>query len=187
MTDPPSRVAGIAPVTVTGTFYRHAAPNRDPFTGATAGRWGEDFPVIYLGRPIDSVVIEAYRHLVDPYDIPRTAVRPRTVYTVTVTTEKILDLTDDANLTRSGLNPADLRSEVDDYQSCWQIAHAAHHAGRHGILAPAATGTGQTLALFADRITDPERPVVIAAALWQVLPPDPRRLRILDDPDGATT
>lgn len=32
------------------------------------GRWGTEnsFPVLHLGQPIDSVVVEAFRHLIDP-------------------------------------------------------------------------------------------------------------------------
>jgi hypothetical protein len=32
------------------------------------GRWGtrDGFPVLYLGRPVDSVIVGAYRHQVDP-------------------------------------------------------------------------------------------------------------------------
>ena len=58
-----NRIASISPVSVHGTFYRHAAPNRDAFAGGVGGRWGEAFPVFYLGRPRTSVIAEAYRHL----------------------------------------------------------------------------------------------------------------------------
>lgn len=135
-TDPATaRVTEMGTTTVAGTFYRHAAPNRDAFAGGTAGRWGADFPVIYLGRPPDSVTIEAYRHLVDPFDIPRAAVKARILYTVTVTVTDVLDLTDPANLAISALSAPDLTSEVDDYSACQQIADAAHRLGRHAILA----------------------------------------------------
>jgi hypothetical protein len=55
------RVAGIGGVAVEGVFMRHAAPNRDPFAGGYAGRWGESIPVIYLGRPLDSCVDRVMR------------------------------------------------------------------------------------------------------------------------------
>ena len=65
-------------------------------------------------------------------------------------------------------------SEIDDYEACQQVARATHQVEIHGILAPAATGLGQTLALFAQRIRASERPVVIEEVLWSRLPDDPR-------------
>ena len=53
------------------------------------------------------------------------------------------------------------------------VARAAYQS-MHGILAPAATGLGQTLALFAQRIGASERPVVVEEVLWSWLPDDPR-------------
>ena len=45
------------------------------------------------------------------------------------------------------------------------------------ILAPAATGMGQTLAVFGERIGILERPAVMSEVAWNRLPPDPRVLR----------
>jgi hypothetical protein len=63
------------PVTVEGVWQRHA-PARYA-AGALEGRratsrWGraDGFPVLYLGRPLDSVIVEAYRHLVNPVTNP---------------------------------------------------------------------------------------------------------------------
>lgn len=168
------RLASIAPREVSGTFYRHAAPDRDAFAGGTMGRWGKTFPVIYLGRPDKSVTVEAYRHLVDPFGIPARAVRPRVLYAVSVQVVTVLDLTAQAHRHTVGLADSDLMSEIDDYEACQQVARAAHQLQMHGILAPAATGLGQTLALFAQRITAGERPIVIEEVLWSTLPADPR-------------
>jgi hypothetical protein len=176
------RVAGAARCSVGGQYYRHAAPNRDAFAGGTGGRWGAAFPVIYLGRPQDSVTVEAYRHLVEATGIPARHVRPRVLYTVTVQVDQVLDLTDPHNLAGVGLRTADLSSEVDDYQACQEIAAAAHQLEYHGVLAPAATGLGTTLALFVRRLQAHERPVVTEQTPWEALPPDPRVLRIAVDP-----
>ena len=73
-----------------------------------------------------------------------------------------------------GLTDPDLMSEVDDYEACQQVARAAHQLEIPGILAPAATGLGQTLALFAQRISASERPVVLEETWWSQLPDDPR-------------
>lgn len=173
------RVAAVPPTRVQGTFYRHAALNRDAFAGGDQGRWGESFPVIYLGRPVASVTAEAYRHLVEEFGIPPELVQPRRLYTVTVTVDQVLDLTVAGNLATLGLTDADLRSDVDDYTACQRVAAAAHQLELHAILAPSATGLGQTLALFRERVTMAEMPVVEHETTWEALPADPRKLRAL--------
>ena len=44
------RVAAVGGVEVAGVFVRHAAPNREAFTGGYLGRWGELSPMIYRRR-----------------------------------------------------------------------------------------------------------------------------------------
>jgi RES domain-containing protein len=173
------RVAAVGASTVQGRFYRHAAPNRDAFAGGTDGRWGQNFPVIYLGRPPDSVVVEAYRHLVEEAGMAPERVRPRTFYTVQVDVKRVLDLTEPANLTAVGLDEADLRTAVDDYAACQAVAAAAHQLELHGVLAPAASGLGQTLAIFRSRVSTSELPIVQSELLWPRLPADPRQLRVI--------
>lgn len=175
------RVAAVATSRVQGTFHRHAAPNRDAFAGGTAGRWGRGFPVIYLGRPTDSVVVEAYRHLVEQSGMPAERVRPRTFYTVRVDVERILDLTLPENLDAVGLGEADLRTDVDDYEACQAVAAAAHDLELHGVLAPSASGRGQALAIFRARVSTRELTVVLSAVLWPRLPADPRRIHQAHD------
>ena len=81
------RVAAVATTSVDGVFYRHAALNREAFAGGRDGRWGANFPVIYLGRPKTAPVVEAYRHLVDDTGVPARAVKPRILYTVRVSVQ----------------------------------------------------------------------------------------------------
>jgi RES domain-containing protein len=178
-------VAACPTGTVKDIFWRHAAPNRDAFAGGSWGRWGRDFPVIYLARSESGAVIEAYRHLVEEAGVPAHMVKPRTLYTVQVEVGGLLDLTSTSSLDEVGLTQADLTSPVDDYEACQEVAAAAHQLGRHGILAPAAHGLGQTLALFRQKVTPSELPVPIREAPWEHLPPDPRlsrtRLRSVGD------
>lgn len=174
------RVAAVTPSECTGQFFRHAAINRAAFTGSPGGRWGTDhFSVIYLGRPMHGVVVEAYRHLVDnnPGMTPA-MVRPRTLYTVSVNVDRILDLTNPRHLTDVGLTPGELTTDPYEYEKCQEVAAAAHQLGMKGILAPSAHGLGETLALFAARLSNSDRPVVESAVLWQQLPPDPRLLAV---------
>ncbi|AGW41426.1 biotin acetyl-CoA-carboxylase synthetase [Leifsonia xyli subsp. cynodontis DSM 46306] len=182
------RVASAKTVEIRDAFYRHAAPNRDAFTGGTDDRWGANFRVIYLARPESGTVIEAYRHLVEDQGIPAANIRPRILYTVPVKVTRVLDLTDDKTAATVGLTTADLHSTVGEYDACQAVAAAAHQLNRHGILAPAAEGAGATLALFTERLSIDERPVPTAQTLWASLPSDPRQqrhLRAVRDGDAS--
>lgn len=167
------RVASIDGTSISGRFMRHAAPGRDAFAGGYGGRWGAAIPVIYLGRPIDSCVEEAYRHLVDEAGVPAHLVKARILYNVDVQANKILDLRSDDALTEVGLTSADLESPVGDYDACQRVAAVAHQLEYHGIIAKAATKRGETLALFRQRISVTELPVVVSEDRWNQLPPRP--------------
>ena len=180
------RVASVPLSSVAGVFYRHAASNRDAFAGGFHGRWGGTFPVIYLGRPETATIVEAYRHLVEATGVPADAVRQRVLYTVRVRVQKILDLTPPAILERVGLTIDDLRTEVDDYRRCQEVAAAAHQLGCHGVLAPAAHGLGETLGLFRERISHQELPVVARQVTWARLPADPRLPRVAGRQPGES-
>lgn len=167
------RIASIGGVEVEGVFMRHAAPNRDAFAGGYAGRWGESIPVIYLGRPVDSCIEEAYRHLVDEAGVPAHLVKPRTLYRVRVEVENVLDLRSEQARNEVGLADTDVASPVGEYAACQRVAAVAHQLEYHGILAPAATGLGETLALFRQRVGIAELPVVVDQQQWNHLPPRP--------------
>lgn len=169
------RVAKVVRRPISGIFLRHAALNRDAFAGGHGGRWGLNFPVIYLGRPDEAPIAEAYRHLVDDAGIPASAVQPRVLYTVRVSVLDVLDLTAPEALRSVGLTMESLTTPVGDYAACQEVASAAHQLDYHGILAPAAHGLGQTLALFRERIKPSELPVVEEKTLWATLPADPRQ------------
>lgn len=177
------RVASVPVTTVQGTWFRHAFaayPERALDGRIYDGRWGTKpgFPVLYLGRPPESVIVEAYRHLVDPVEDPEILahIHPRIFITADVTVTDVLDLRTAGARATAGLTLGDLQSGVDDYGPCQRVAQVAHQLGRHGVVAPAATNMGETLALFTD-LTDAagQKPVRRADdALWQTLPPDPR-------------
>lgn len=190
----PARLAQATPITVSGTWQRHAPARfaHAALEGRSAvGRWGTEgsFPVLYLGRPTDSVVIEAYRHLVDPVDDPAmaAAVRPRVLVTCTVDVAEILDLRSAANRTLAQLTMAQMHSSTRDraaYTACQNVSAAAHQLGFHGLVAPAATERGDTLVLFTDILPPAEKPIATKEEHWMQLPPDPRheregRLRIV--------
>lgn len=175
-------VSSITPADVQGTFYRHTHPEAKPLSGSSSGgRWGAEgtYSVLYLGRPPDSVVVEAYRHLVDDDEDGRLTgemVGPRSFSTVEVDVSEVLDLRAATAQQRVGLSDDALRSPIGDYASCQRVGAAAHQLGLHGVLATAATGLGETLALF-DEHLGAELPQLGQVETWTHLPPDPRRLR----------
>ncbi len=99
--------------------------------------------------------------------------------TAAVRVTNLVDLRSVAARIVVGLADADLASTTDDreaYRRCQEVARIAHDLGRHGIVVPAATGLGETLALFTDVIPAAERPVRIEEAdeHWTTIPEDPR-------------
>lgn len=193
-----NRVSQCPTVTVAGTWHRHA-PARHAATAlegrASVSRWGtpDGFAVLHLGRPKISVIVEAYRHLVDPVenpDILRT-LAPRVLVTCDIHVPEILDLRTATARMGTGLTLDVLRSDTRDrdaYEQCQEVAAVTRQLGLHGLIAPAATGLGETLALFPDRLAEQERPTRLSEEAWYQLPPDPRQaehahLRIVRDRD----
>ncbi len=158
---------------------RHAAQALDGRRGT--GRWStkNGFPVLYLGRPTNSVIVEAYRHLVDPVEDESllAQLEPRSLVTCTVGYTGVLDLREAASRMQLDLPFEVLRSATSDrsaYARCQAVAQVAHQLGLSGIVAPAATGMGETLALFTD-VPGFHRPTRSAPDMaWDQLPPDPR-------------
>lgn len=139
-------VAHATTSTVDGEFERHTSlGHRKLNGGAGGGRWGPEgaYPVLYLGRPRDSVVVEAYRHLVEPSEGMRPElVGPRRLLICRVHVTNVLDLRVQANFEIVGLTMDDLLSSIDQHGPCQRVGQVAHQLGLHGIIAPAATGLG---------------------------------------------
>jgi RES domain-containing protein len=171
-------VSNATTTTVTGIFQRHVSPRQRPLTGsASGGRWGAEgaFPVLYLARPTASVVVEAYRHLIEPTEGMRPEmVGSRRLVSCDLAVTNVLDLRRAENREAVGLSIPDMTSDVGEYEACNRVAQAAHQLELHGIIAPAATGLGETLALFERRLPADEQPALIDALTWEGLPPDPR-------------
>jgi RES domain-containing protein len=127
------------------------------------------------------VIVEAYRHLVDDVEgLTGDMVGPRRLLTVEVALTTVLDLRDEDNSTAVGLSPEDLRSPVGQYARCQRVGQAAHQLGLHGLIAPAATTLGETLAVFELHLPAEEQPTLVGEAEWLHLPGDPRKLRIAE-------
>lgn len=146
-------IDGLPPAAFTGTAFRHQPPQYDPLSGRGArimgGRWNppDSFSVLYLGLDRTTVVNEfaraARRQRREVADF-----LPRTLFGYELGLTNLLDLRGHQPLAAVDLTPEDIRS--DNLDRCQQVGHAAHHAGREGILAPSAAGPGTVLALFPD-------------------------------------
>jgi RES domain-containing protein len=169
-------VAAAPRSTVTGLFQRHSSPQYRRLKGSSGGgRWGPpgSYPVIYLGRPLESVIAEAYRLLVDPVEgMTGDLVGPRLLLTCEVSVSDVLDLRDPVTLGATGLAPSDLTDR--NHEACQRVGTAAHQLGLAGVLVPAATELGETLALFERNLSPGELPVLRSEEIWPRLPPDPR-------------
>ena len=149
--------------------------------------------MLYLARPTESVVVEAYRRLVDPVENPAllAEIRPRILVSCQVAMTDVVDLRSAGARLLVGLTIEDLQSDIDDresYARCQEVAQIAHQLGRHGLIVPAATRLGETLVVFTDMLT-PSESIRRSASdvLWESLPADPRkaeaqsrRLRIVE-------
>jgi hypothetical protein len=130
-------------------------------------------------------VIEAYRHLVDDelYDTGGLAasILERRIVTCKVDVPNVLDLRSHSVRNAISVTNAQLRSDVGDYAACQAIGAAAHQLGLAGLIAPAASGQGETLALLTANLPAEHWPKVTKRDIWRGLPPDPRRLRLVDE------
>jgi hypothetical protein len=174
-------ISKLQPVRVEGRFERHTSLRWEELKGSAAGgRWGarRAFEVLYLGRPRDSVIVEAYRHLVeDELDDPNAlaaTVLERRLLTIEVEVPNVLDLREEANCAALDLSDAQLLSDVGDYMACQAVGAAAHAAGLAGLIAPAATRIGETLGLFPANLASTSSLKVTKDEIWRGLPPDPR-------------
>jgi hypothetical protein len=143
--------------------------------------------VLYLGRPVASVTVEAYRHLVDPFadrGMTGEMVARRRLLICEVAVTNVLDLRSRTAQVAVGLTDADLISPVGEYEPCQEVGRVAHQLGLHGVLSQAATGLGETLALFEQHLPASELPTLIEEEVWDGLPDDPRRLRLVGDEEA---
>jgi RES domain-containing protein len=175
-------IAGTTPANAFGTYHRHAWAGATGLKGSTSGgRWSPEdtYPTIYLGEPEPSVIVEAHRRLVDGVEGMRPElVAPRKFITVEVDVSNLLDLRTAAHREAVGL---DFEALAGPWAPCQRVGRAAHQLGMHGIITPAATSIGITLALFEHHLPPNEWPHVIAEVIWDHLPADPRRLRAVEE------
>jgi RES domain-containing protein len=149
------RVDALGATSYEGAALRHVAPGHDPLATAGArirgGRWNppESFGTLYLALDRGTVITEfhrlAARHGLRPEDF-----LPRDLHHFRVKLEAVLDLRREDALEAVGLDVTRVRS--DNRAPCQAIGEAAHYLGLEAVLAPSATGSGDVLAVFFDRL-----------------------------------
>lgn len=97
----------------------------------------------------------------------------RKLLQIRVHLEGVVDLRPAAAQRRFGLSTQDLASPVGDYEACQRVGELIAGRGARGLIAPAAEGGGETLAIFGR--TPAAGLDVISVEDWDGLPPDPRR------------
>lgn len=155
-----------------GRFLRHTSPRRSPLAGSTGGgRFGPPgVRVIYLARPELAVIGEAWRTLVDPFPgMPPEMIGPRRVLTVRVELDRVVDLRSPETAVELGLAAGDLHGP---HGPCQAFGTEIAGRGLEGVLAPAACGLGETLAVYADNVGRGALRVTNRRT-WSRLPPDP--------------
>jgi hypothetical protein len=96
---------------------------------------------------------------------------PRDLYTFELQLEAVLDLRSDEARERVGLSEAELRG--DDPRACQAVGEAAHYLDFEAVAAPSATGAGEVLAVFLDRLRSDSRIEPVGRERWDEPPPEP--------------
>ncbi|MCA9829971.1 MAG: RES family NAD+ phosphorylase [Dehalococcoidia bacterium] len=178
MAAPPDLIGSIDsldPAFWSGVAYRHTARTVPPLSAAGAkafgGRWNprDLFGAVYLAVPVEAAV-EEFRRMAEGQARGAASFLPRDLHTVRVQPIQVLDLTNPTTVASLGLTYEELTME--GRSLCQEIAQAAHFLGYQGIIAPSATGTGDVIAVFDDRISLMELEVIETNELSSMLLPE---------------
>ncbi len=166
-------IDSIATSPFTGTAYRHVAAGRGPLSGAGArsqgGRWNppQSFATIYLGLERETVIAEFHRLAARSRRAPQDFL-PRHFYRYELALAQVLDLRASESRSQLSLGLADIAS--DDLTACQAIGETAHYLGYEAVLAPSATGAGQVLAVFSDRLRAGSSITDVDYEVWEAPP-----------------
>lgn len=159
------------PVSFKGEAYRHIAARWHPLSGAGArsqgGRWNpaESFATLYLALSKETAVAE-FRRMASRNGREPDEFVPRRLHRIRLELSAVVDLT-------SRELPGDfenLNLQSSDRAVTQAIGEAAQYLGREAIRAPSATGVGEVLAVFIDRL-QPESLVEAATyETWTAAP-----------------
>jgi len=119
-------------------MFADIPPERDNTRGA---RWNPpETRAIYTSLEKETVLAEA-NHAIAMQPIPPST--RRTIYSIEIALEEVLDLSDWANLERFGLDKSKLTTS--DFSPCQAIGGAVDWLGHDGLLIPSARANGTNL------------------------------------------
>jgi RES domain-containing protein len=171
------RIDALPETSFHGAAFRHIAAGRHPLSGAGArlhgGRWSppESFSVLYLALEQETTVREFYRLAERQSRTPQDFL-PRRMYHYDVDLCALLDLR--SSQAREHLDLSNSALAAEDPVRCREIGECAHYCGREGILAPSATGQGDVLAIFFERLRADSEVRDIGFTDWAAVPARPR-------------
>jgi RES domain-containing protein len=144
MSDPISRLSGVV--------FRADHPDHNDLERTVEasrqepGRFNtSEFGAVYVSREAETAISELRRNK-EGLD------HPCALFVVSLSASTITDLSDPAERDRWKLSLEDLTS--DDMSRCRQIAESAVREGIEAIIWPSATGSGRSLAVFAERLRE---------------------------------
>lgn len=129
-------LSAIEPVSLEATVYRAVFQGRDPTVGSLAGgRWSppQTFEALYTSLDAECAIAEVRYHLERQPIFPT---RPVELHTLSVVTERTLDVSTDKACQTLGLDEAALTSL--DYAACQEVGHAAEFLGFDSLKARSA-------------------------------------------------
>jgi RES domain-containing protein len=140
------------------TAYRHCHPDFAEVSGATleasareGGRFNarSDFGALYVSQS-EAAAVSELRRRANRLGIDVADLFPRTMLRLRLELTRVLDLCEPAIASAWGLTADRLRS--DDLTPCQEVGRAARGDGYEAIRFPAATGAGNKVAVFLDRL-----------------------------------
>lgn len=161
---------------ISSEVFRHMGPGYSPRSGEGAriqgGRWNppNSFPVLYLAWQRETAIAEFYRRA-EREGIPPENLLPRHLHRYRVELQGVLDLTnpemaDAVGLTRDAFTATDA-------SRCQAVGDAAHYVGCEAVLALSATGIGEVVAVFSDRLRAGSIVEPLDYEVWDIPPPRP--------------
>jgi len=171
-----ARIDALPETSFHGDAFRHIAAGRHPLSGAGAklhgGRWNppESFSVLYLALEQETTVREFYR-LAERQSRAPVDFLPRRMYHYEVKLCALLDLR--GSHARECLDLSGGALAAEDPVRCREIGECAHYCGREGILAPSATGQGDVLAIFFERLRPDSEVRDLGSTEWVAVPARP--------------
>jgi RES domain-containing protein len=120
-----------------------------------------DFGAVYLALDPETALKELARRA-NRVGIQVRQLMPRDLLTIELRLAKVLDLTDATVRADRGLHGNFVTDE--DFTACQEVAAAARRAGYEAIRYPSATGVGESLALFYDRLHPGSSAVITGTA-----------------------